>query len=68
MSSVDVSLYLDQLYLGFLFLTITPELKLSDAERNVLLSRSWKFFFPESLRTATSTQIIPDPRTQAIKA
>ncbi len=45
--------------------TITPKLRLSEEDKNVLLSCILKFLFPGSKRTMRSTHIIADPNTHA---
>ena len=46
-------------------LTMTPALMLRAADRNALLSTIRKPLLPKQAEAMTSTQIIPDPRTQA---
>jgi len=45
---------------------MTPKLKLNDDARKILLSCILKFLLLGMQRTSTSTQMILDPRTQAI--
>jgi hypothetical protein len=52
--------------LGVRIPTITPKLKLKDADKNESLSWILKFFFPGNCRTMMSTQMMDAPRTQAI--
>ena len=51
---------------NFQLLTITPELKLNEAERKALLSWILKFLYRGTKFAARSTQIIDDPKTQAV--
>lgn len=53
---------------GFAALTMTPELRLSEADRKPLLFVMLNDFLPGSRRTKMSIQMMLEPRTQAIQS